>query len=339
MTEAVGWQLPDVVESLQQDYNVLRCHAGLADLGPLSLFELVGQDATVFLQGMISNDVKVLRPGEGCIAVILTPIGKMIADLIVLKFSEERFWILCRRELKGKTMDSLNRFIVSDQVELNDISNHSVVGVVGPLSAERLARSVKVLPQKAFDHGEIIVDGLSIRIVRDTRFGVDGYQLWLPVDRWSDGVTRMKEQCGLTFAGRQAIDILRIEAGIPIYGMDYDGSNLPLESNLDHALNFNKGCYTGQEVIARVAYLGSVSKKLMGLLVQGDTIPKRGEEVVVENQPAGRITSATISLKLGQPVALAYMLKKFLMPGTEVELKLSEARATVHRLPLVSRDV
>lgn len=322
--------------SLHEDYTALRTHAALVDLNFLFVFELYGPDATGFLQGMISNDVKQLVAGEGCLATILTPIGKVIADLIVLKFAEEKFWIICRGEAKEKVMDTLNRFIVSDQVELRDIPDRIPFGIIGPLASERLARVVATLPQKPFDHEEVLLGDERVLLVRDTRFGIDGYQIWIPRGRAANCREWVKMQCEVAVAGSEALDVVRIEAGVPVYGIDFDESNIPLESNLDQALNFQKGCYTGQEVIARVTYLGSVSKKLVGLVVEGDRVPKPGEEVFVQNQMVGRITSAAMSLKLRRPVALAYIQKEYLTPGTQVELKASESRAIVQSLPLVS---
>jgi folate-binding protein YgfZ len=319
-----------------REYAALRSRAALVDFSFLSIFELFGPDATGFLQGMISNDVNQLSGGDGCLATILTPIGKLIADLIVLKFLEEKFWIICRAELKEKVMQTLNRFVISDQVEVKDMLNMSALAILGPASSNCLKETIARLPKKAFGHVQARLCEEPVFLVRDSRFGVDGYQIWLSPDRRATISAGLEKQCGVSSASAEAFEILRIEAGVPVFRIDFDDSNIPLESNLDHALDFQKGCYTGQEIIARVTHLGNVSKKLMGLLVDGDKVPKRGEEVSADGRVIGRVTSATVSPKLGRPVALAYIQRKYFEPGTEVELKQSGSKARVQSLPLVA---
>ncbi len=327
---------PESAESVARDYAALRSQAALVNFDFLSVFELCGPDAADFLQGMISNDVKQIAGGQGCFATILTPIGKLIADLTVLKFSQEKFWLICRSELKKKTVDALQRFVVSDQVDLTDLPHQAALGIIGPHSAERLGRVAESRPQKPYDHCCTLLDGQSVRVVRDARYGVDGYLIWFARDQAAKLAQRMEMKCEVVPVGSQAFEVLRIEAGVSLYGIDFDETNIPLEANLDQALNFQKGCYTGQEVIARVNYLGSVSKKLMGLVVEGDTVPRPAEEVLVQGRPAGRVTSAARSPALGRPIALAYVQKQFLKPGTEVELEMSRTRAKVQPLPLVA---
>ncbi|MBI2821449.1 MAG: aminomethyl transferase family protein [Acidobacteria bacterium] len=323
--------------AVERDYEALRTGAALVDPGPVALFEMNGPDATSFLQGMVTNEVKRLAPAEGCFAALLTPGGKMVADLVMLKRSEESFWVVCPGPLKEKTMSALQRFIITDQVELKDMPEQAALAVIGPLASGHLKHGWEVLPEKPFQHLELLVADFAVVLVRDTRFGVDGFQIWMPRDRREECAVWLQRQCGCAPASGEALEVLRIEAGVPAYGVDYDESNLPLESNLDQALNFTKGCYTGQEVVARVTYLGTVSKKLMGLVVEGDIVPAPGEEVWCDNEPAGRVTSAARSPRLGRPVALAYLQRKFLA-AAEVRLKPSGARAAVRPLPLVRAE-
>ncbi|HEV8132182.1 MAG TPA: glycine cleavage T C-terminal barrel domain-containing protein [Acidobacteriota bacterium] len=335
MTDAGFAQSFEFPGSVAQEYVALRSQAALVDFSFLSVLVLFGPDATSFLQGMISNDVNQVSGGEGCLATILTPIGKLIADLTVLKFSEEKFWIICRAELKEKVAQTLNRFIVTDQVEVKDVANTSALAILGPASSNCLKKTVALLPKKPCDHVETRLCEEPVLLLRDARFGIDGYQMWLSSDRRAAIRTWLEKQCGVWSASAEAFDILRIEAGVPVFGIDFDETNIPLESNLDHALDFQKGCYTGQEVIARVTYLGNISKKLTGLLVEGEKIPARGEEVSADGRVIGRVTSATVSLTLGRPIALAYIQRKYLDAGTQVELKQSGSRARVQSLPLV----
>ncbi|MBI3939510.1 MAG: hypothetical protein HY315_01625, partial [Acidobacteria bacterium] len=242
------------------------------------------------------------------------------------------FRILCRSDFRGKAMRALSRFIVTDDVEVRELPG-SAVGVIGPLSSQRLSRAWQALPQKPFAQAEASLEGRPVLLVRDTRFGLDGYQLWVGPDCKAFCADWIAQHCDCAAVDSEVLEILRIEAGIPTAGVDYDESNLPLECNLEHALNFTKGCYTGQEIIARVTYRASVSRKLMGLLVKQDTIPTPGEEILFQNRVIGRVTSAVQSPRLGGPIALAYIEKEFLSVS-EVELKSSGTGAEMRPLPL-----
>ena len=332
------WKFPGSARSPEGDYEAFTSNAAVIDLGQLAIFELYGPDATRFLQGMISNDVVRLAAGQGCLAALLTPIGKMIADLIVLKDSPDRFRIVCQRGLLGRATSALNRFIITDRVQLQETAELTALGVFGPASAAHLSKWIALVPAGPFDHCRAELAGAPSLVFRDTRFGVVGYQLWMPISCVQQCVEHLSEECRVKPAGPEAVEALRIEAGMPAYGQDYDETNIPLECNLNDAISLSKGCYTGQEVISRVTHLGSVAKKLMGLRLQGNVVPRPGEEISWEGQPVGRVTSATRSFKPERVVALAYILKKFLSLQGEVQLSQSGLRATIQTLPLVSRQ-
>lgn len=321
--------------SLEQDYSRLITGAALADFPNLSILQAYGPDTSSFLQGMVTNDVAKLQPGEGCLAALLNPIGKVISDLIALKLHEERFWIIIRQDRREKVDQSLKRFIVSDDVETGALEDWSALGVLGPQSRERLGAVFPRLPEKSLASLEFQIDGDAVRVLRHLRLGIDGYHLWVPAARHDHWSGLIKAKCGLESVPDRVLEVIRIEAGVPEYGIDFDESNIPLESNLDDLLDFQKGCYTGQEIVSRVTYLGNVSRKLVGLLANDVRIPEKGEEIRLGDQAIGRITSAAWSPALKQPIALGYVQRKFLEYGKEVELA-SGIKASISQLPLVT---
>jgi len=322
---------------IDQHYWRLTKDAALADLSNLSILEAYGPDTTRFLQGMLTNDVAKLQAGEGCFAAFLTPIGKVIADLVALKLAEDRFWIILRRDLVEKAAQSLNRFIISDEVETRALPEWSAIGVLGPASRDRLANIIPKLPDKPLGSAALQVKGDQVRVIRNLRLGVDGYHLWVPADRRAHWTNLIQTTCGVDAVPDEVLEVIRIEAGVPEYGIDFDESNIPLESNLDSLIDFNKGCYIGQEIVARVTYLGNVSRKLVGLLFDDERVPQRGEEVRLDGQVVGRVTSAARSPALKRGIALAYVQRKALEYGKSVELS-SGSRATIQKVPFLSNS-
>ncbi|MBI4482292.1 MAG: aminomethyl transferase family protein, partial [Acidobacteria bacterium] len=149
----------------------------------------------------------------------------------------------------------------------------------------------------------------------------------------------MGERFSLRPVGWEAYQVLRVEAGIPLFGTDMDESHMPLEAGLEHALSTTKGCYVGQEVMARILYRGHVNRKLTGLRLQGGKVPEKGSTIVAGDKEIGQVTSAVFSPALGQPIALGYVRREFLTPGSKVEVKFNgdSASAEVVTLPFYRR--
>ena len=143
----------------------------------------------------------------------------------------------------------------------------------------------------------------------------------------------------LRWVGVQALEVLRIEAGIPRYGVDMDEENLLLETGLEHAVSFDKGCYLGQETIERIHSRGHVNKNLVGILPEGAQPLTPGDPVYVQDNQVGMVTSSTFSPTLKRPLALGYVKREFTAPGTEVSVrrKGDSTRATISSLPFYSR--
>jgi len=319
-----GIELPECFADPLLEYKAVREKAGLIDLSFRVQVRMTGEDRASFLQGMVSNDVKALQPGEGCAAALLTEQGRLVADLRVYALDSSLLLDVDAR-VQEKTIESLSRYIIADDVEMEDLSEQQVtLALQGPLAPRILAAAgATVSLSKAFQHQEITLASTSVRVIRVSDTDEEGYELLVPSAQaeqvWRT-LLQAGEPLGLRPVGLAALNILRIEAGIPRYGVDMDEGRIVLEVGLAQSLSFSKGCYLGQEVVERATARGHVNRKLSGLLVQGDALPVSGDKLFHDTQEVGWVTSAVISPRFGRPIALGYVRREHLTPGTQLRI-------------------
>ena len=324
LTNDRGIELPERFSDPREEYQAVREKAGLIDLSFRAQVRMTGEDRVTFLQGMVSNDVKALRPGDGCAATLLTEQGRIVADLRVYAL-DTCFLLDVDARIKEKLIETLSRFIIADDVEMEDLSEvQTTLALPGPLSSQVLAAAgLPISLSTIFQHGEATVAGISVRLIRANDTGEDGYEILAPsahaASVWQT-LLRAGAPLGLRSVGLAALNTLRIEAGIPWYGIDMDEGRIVLEVGLAQAISFKKGCYLGQEVVERASARGHVNRKLIGLLVQGDTLPVSGDKLLHDAQEVGWVTSATVSPRLARPIALGYVRREYLAPGTQLRI-------------------
>jgi folate-binding protein YgfZ len=253
------------------------------------------------------------------------------------------FW----ENLKSKILDHLNRYLVADEVEIADRSGeYAMLSIQGP-KAEALLRKLvgrSELPTQAKQHAMVTIEGAAVCVVRDSDSGESGFDLILPrasLQTIAKSLSDIGKAFGAAWVGEEAHNILRIEAGIPRYGVDFSEDNLLLEVGLKDAVSFTKGCYLGQEVVERIRSRGHVNKKLVGLLVGGSGPVSAGDTIFAADKDVGQITSCTQSPALNQTIALGYIQKEFWVTGTTVAIKHNGApiAATVADLPFLTARV
>ena len=341
--EQDGWLIPTRFGSVLGEYETVRSGAGLIDFSHRGLLQFTGSDRLPFLQGMLSNDLKLLKPFEGQYATLLTQQGKVIADVRVL-CSLNSFYLDFWESLGEKILAHLNRYLVADEVEIADRSEeYSTLSIQGPRSEallHELVGPMELLGQP-LQHAMVTVDGVAICIVRASHTGEHGYDLIIPLKDLHGIARRLTDlggQFSASWVGAEAQNILRVEAGIPRYGVDFNEDNLLLEVGIDYAVSFNKGCYLGQEVVERIRSRGHVNKKLCGFLIDGEAPAHAGDRLQSGGKEAGAVTSSVLSPRLERPIALGYANKEFWAPGTELMLVRTggAVRATVAALPFVS---
>ena len=324
VTDDRGISLPEYFADIEHEYRAVRDAAGLIDLSFRVQIGAIGEDRVSFLQGMLSNDVESLRPGQGCPATLLTDQGRIVADLRVYALEDSLMLDLDAR-VKDKTVAALERFIIADDVELADLSaDQTAIGVQGPLASRLLeAAGTSASLTEDCQHAAARLAETAVRVVRVSETGLDGYAILVPRPQ-AEAVWQTLLEAGRPLGacpvGLGALNMLRIEAGIPWYGVDMDEDRIVLEVGLDHALSFNKGCYLGQEVVERASARGRVNRKLSGLLVQGTEPPRSGDKLFADTREVGWITSAILSPRFGRPIALGYVRREHLEPGTRLRI-------------------
>ena len=324
--EDQGWQLPRNFGDATAEYQSIRRAVGFLDLSNRAVLEFTGADRVPYLQGLISNDLRSLSSGEGMYAAFLTQQGKVLGDCRVLA-RDDRFILDLWEPLKSKILDHLNRYLVADEVEINDLTDrYTFLSIQGPHSVQLLEKLIgkDEQPQRSGAHSTAKVGGLEVLICRYSHTGEDGFDLMIPIASVENVARRLTETAlaySAQWVGTDAYEVLRLEAGIPRYGIDITEDHLILETGLNHAVSFNKGCYLGQEVVERIRSRGHVNKNLTGLVIDGETPPTAHSKVLVGEREIGQITSSVYSPALSSAIALAYVHRDQRSTGTHVTIR------------------
>ncbi|HEU4767635.1 MAG TPA: glycine cleavage T C-terminal barrel domain-containing protein [Pyrinomonadaceae bacterium] len=298
------------------DYESVReGGAGLIDLSAIrGRIRVTGSEAVMFLNGLITNDMKTLAENQWMPAVFPTVQGRLIGAVRILRKDP---WFLIDTDAASHeaVLKTISKFTLAGDFKVADVTTETALLTV---QGKRAGEIVQSLGNTDFP------------IVRATHTGEEGFDLLVEA---SDAAS-LKEK--LTAAGAQVVsldtfEILRIEAGIPRHGLDMDETNVVLETNLDDAISYTKGCYLGQEIIVRIKHRGHVAKKLTGMKFDNSVEP--GAVQSPDGKEIGRITSVAYSPKLASTVALGYLRYEYLPAGTAV--KVGDIAGTVADLPFV----
>jgi len=285
-------------------YQALRHGAAWLDLSACGRIVARGRDRARLLHAITSNEVKKMTPGTGCYAFLLNPQGRIQADLCLFCL-DDHFLIDTEPELREKVRLHIRRYIIADQVELDDVTaGTSAVGLEGPGAAGILAGLGAPLPEAPYTH----VAWGDATVAAVTATGQPGVRVFCPAER-AGAIVRQLETAGVVAASLEDARVVRIENGKPRYGEDIRETSLPQETQQMHAINFNKGCYLGQEIVERIRAQGRVNKKLMRAVLPGGEVPAPGTKTTVDGAEA-EVTSAVVSPESGEVVALAYVRQR-----------------------------
>ncbi len=333
-----GAEVPLSFGDARSEHETVRKSAGLFDFSFRSKFTLTGEHRVRFLHRIVSNDIKSLSAGQGTYATLLNAQGRILVDLRIY-MDQDRLWVDTDADLAEKAIASLKRYIIGDRVEIAPAELYAVA-VQGPQSRKAIQQFFGSLTplEREMDHSAVDYEGANARVVRLSSTGEEGYEVWLEADALKHLWRAVLDGNVASACGSEALESLRIEAGIPRYGQDLAEDTLPLEAGLLNALSFNKGCYIGQEIIERARSRGHVNWKLMGLRLEaGAQVPKPSEALTADGKAIGEVTSACFSPSLSGPVALAYVRREVSEPGTKLALA-SGSAAEVVQLPFFSRE-
>jgi folate-binding protein YgfZ len=316
----------------------LRTRAVVTDLTGRGCLALTGSDCAGLLHGLVTNDVKSLRPGSGCHVALLTPKGKMRADLAVLRLAEEEFLLDCEPSLAAPLLAILSGYVPFSQSKMEDrTASNGVVHLEGPASAEILATAGVAEPAAApLSHLTAEIEGVRVRVVRVSRAGEEGFDLQSEPDA-PPRLLGLLAGHGAQQVPLEVLEAGRVEAGLARWGAELDETVLPNEAWLERtAISYNKGCYLGQETVARLKTYGHVNRHLVALLLPVGSGAVAGDLVRAGDETVGKVTSAVDSALRGRRVALAFVKREHETPGTTltVDSASGPAEGIVAAVPL-----
>jgi folate-binding protein YgfZ len=300
------------------DYELLTAACGLFDRSERGKLALTGSSATEFLQGQVSNDIEALVPGTGCYAAFLTPKGKMLGDLRVLDAGAELLLDTERVALQ-ELFNMIRRFSIGYDVELHKRTiERGLVSLIGPAADDVIAD----VPSEEHGHVEVSIDGIEARAIR-ADVGID-----LLCD--ASDTEALKRALDVAAVSEDAVECVRIERGRPRYGVDLDDTVIPQEAGLnERAVSFTKGCYVGQETVARLFYRGKPNRQLRGLRLSNASAA--GATLMLDDRTVGQMTSVTCSPTFGW-IGLG-LVRREAPVGTTVAVGANGVTAEVVELP------
>jgi folate-binding protein YgfZ len=299
----------------EAEYRALTSGAALIDLGYRTLVRATGPDRIAFLQGMLTNDVASLSPGSGCPALLLTIQGRVTADVRVAALDDAHLLDVDVRA-RDAFVDALGKLIIADDVELETpAAPTALIAVDGP-EALRVVGSSGLAP---WAHGEATVGDVTVRVVRASELRGPGVVLHAPAAAaaavWDSLAAAGARPCGM-----DAIEGRRVEVGVPRIGLDMGDKTLALEVPVEEAISSTKGCYLGQEVVARGTARGHVNRRLVPLVIEGPP-PACGAPLVRDGKEVGQLTTVARAFGAGALAALGFVRREHWDPGTALAVR------------------
>jgi folate-binding protein YgfZ len=325
----------------QQDQNVSRLSDSRTELTALvarcgiyrperSLLSLTGRDRTRWLNGMVSNNIRDLAAGNGVYAFVLTPQGHIQADVYTFNRGES-LAVETDRGQAETLLRIFRKYIIMDKVEIEDLSEKiTVIGITGPKCGEALASLGLSTDLGTLQLADVNWNGgIVVTLMRGDNPSFPNYELWVPRE-YADSIWNALLQAGAVEVHEQTLETFRILCGIPKVGQDTREKTLPQETGQERALNFNKGCYIGQEIVERIRARGAVHRAFVGFEVEGN-VPAAGTKIQSEGKEVGEITSVAAEPLKGKRVALGYLRREFL--ANDKALNAGEAEVKAATLP------
>ena len=323
--------------SVAAEYEALHTRAALFDRSHRARIRLDGPRAAEMVTGLVTNDVTALTAGHGCYAAALTAKGKIVADLRI--FVEDGSVLVDAPIRAAGAWAAMVKKYVNPRIaaHVDETARLRDLGIFGP-TARHVASAIAGVPAPAlaalapYSHVTVAIEGSPVLVARVPDLDVDGYELIAPTERFA-GLWERAVAAGATPAGLQAWEIARVEAGRPEWGLDIDDTTIPQEANFDelHAISYTKGCYVGQETVARVHFRGHVNKHLRGLRAPGLEAPPSGATLHDESDTAvGDVRTSVRSPRLGG-IALAMVRREVPAGATLVARWRDQGDAVIER--------
>jgi folate-binding protein YgfZ len=317
--------LPEAFSNFEQEYRVAREAAAIFDTNWNAVITLTGRDRVQYLHNISSNDIKSLAEGRGTLALLLSPQGRILAELEIYALPE-KLLVLSHISHRENTVAILRKYVIGSQVQIQDLSDQmGSFAVEGPKALEILAPAcgVQIRDMTEMSVKEITVDSASAYLLRRSHIGSVGAEVLAPRDAltvlWRKFVTATKSAGGEPI-GMAALDALRLDAAIPWFPVDFNDAMIPHEAALENThISFNKGCYTGQEIVERVRSRGHVNRKRVSLKFSTPTPPAAGTKLRAGDAEIGFVSSAAFSPQAGTAIGMGYVRREQFAPGNVVE--------------------
>jgi glycine cleavage system T protein len=322
------WEIPALFKDFASECEAVRKGVGLLDLSFRGKIEVTGKDRTAFLHNVLTNDIKSLGLGSGCYAALLNPQGRILADLNLCVFANSLL-LDVEGGLEKKLIAALEKLVVTEEVQLKDVTEAWILlSLQGPKSEALVGALIHgpVMVTEEFHHTNFQILDTPATLIRRSVTGEKGFHLLISNEEGkgepiAKRIMEVGRLYGLRPVGLGAYEILRIEAGIPRYGIDMTEETTLPETGLETiAASETKGCYPGQEVVARIKTYGGLNRRLHGFVFDKRSLPKTGDRVLKNGEEAGFITSACDSPALGRGIALGYLKKGEHAAGDEVTI-------------------
>ncbi|HZE70307.1 MAG TPA: glycine cleavage T C-terminal barrel domain-containing protein [Pyrinomonadaceae bacterium] len=343
-----GWTMPASYGDESGEYTAVRdAGAGLIDLSSRGQLVVSGSEAVQFLNGLITNDMKTLEAGQWMPAVFPNVSGRLVASVRVIRLEDGLiggkpdpiFLIDTETATHDVVLKTVKRFTLAGDFRVTDLSGELALLSLQGKDAARMIRELFGAVADIAKHQatQISWAGNKATVVRATHTAENGFDVFVEAQQ-RQRLWQMMLEAGGRPVGFNVFEVLRIEAGQPRFGIDMDETNVVSETSLDDAVSYTKGCYIGQEIIARIKYRGHVAKKLSGIIFESSHDVHRGASLLShEDKEIGRLTSVTFSPRLNRTVALGYLKYDYLAPGTNIKALTDENQVagTVTELPFI----
>jgi folate-binding protein YgfZ len=331
---SLGVEVVRAFGDAEAEYSNILSSSGLLDLTFLRAVRIHGADAADYLHRSLSNSVRSLEVGEGCHAALLQPEGKMIAELTLHRRPETEFLAITPALCTEEFITSLQKYIFSEDCTVERVGG-ALLGVVGPRAGAVVERVTGVSARDLTQWGIAPTQGggavMRLRLTAHPGFAVlassgDLEALWV-------GLAEAEAQP----TGMEALHVHRIEAGIPMFGVDHDSQWMPADAGIESLVDFDKGCFPGQEAVAKVHNIGHPRHVLRGFEISGDVPPPPGTEVFRDEEAIGSLSSVCTSPALGKPIGLGHVKWKWreARDGLRLGRGGEHGEAEVHELPFV----
>ena len=323
--EYFGTLLPSCFRQFGAEYAALRKTVGLVDTNYRSFFSFTGADRQRYVNAILTSNVRDLKPGQGTVGLLLNPQGHILSEVETF-LREDSIVASSHAMIRERTFATFDKFIIMDDVTLEDVTDsQATLDLAGPDTAALLAEAgvARFEEMPLLAHEEVTLSQIACRVVRRELAGHSAATLIAGREQlpalWRELLERVDRHGGAS-AGMEAVNALRLECGIAWFGHDFDDKQIPHEAGLEHShISYEKGCYTGQEIVERVRSRGHVNRRLTELSFSSAEVPAAGTKLLLGGGDAGNVTSAARSPVLGRPIGLGYLRREHSAIGTALD--------------------